>query len=238
MGICRIQLVFKTGGHLQNLFLRGFLNGKFTGDASIAHDDDAVRYAQHFWKLGGYEDDADSLLFQLIHQLIDFNLGRNVDTARGFVKDHHTRRARQPFAHDHLLLVATGEAPRIHIGIGHLDAEIGLGPVSYTHLIAAIPCFLVLCCAGRIAGEIGRNNSFSSINARMLKYVAVLAAGDVGFLILGNGILAILGMNLPLLVLISAFVCFVGLAISIAAACLSHLVLKAAKLQEDSDLTI
>lgn len=104
--------------------------------------------------------------------------------------------------------------------------------------IAAIPCFGVLGCAGRIAGEIGRNNSFSLINARMLKYVAVLAAGDVGFLILGNGVFAILGMNLPLLVLISAFVCFVGLAISVAAACLSHLVLKAAKLQEDSDLTI
>ena len=97
---------------------------------------------------------------------------------------------------------------------------------------------LVLGCAGRIAGEIGMNNSFSLINARMLKYVAVLAAGDVGFLILGNGVFAILGMNLPLLVLISAFVCFVGLAISVAAACLSHLVLKAAKLQEDSDLTI
>ena len=104
--------------------------------------------------------------------------------------------------------------------------------------IAAIPCFGVLGCAGRIAGEIGRNNSFSLINARMLTYVAVLAAGDVGFLILGNGVFAILGMNLPLLVLISAFVCFVGLAISVAAACLSHLVLKAAKLQEDSDLTI
>lgn len=104
--------------------------------------------------------------------------------------------------------------------------------------IAAIPCFLVLGCAGRIAGEIGMNNSFSLINARMLKYVAVLAAGDVGFLILGNGVFAILRMNLPLLVLISAFVCFVGLAISVAAACLSHLVLKAAKLQEDSDLTI
>ena len=104
--------------------------------------------------------------------------------------------------------------------------------------IAAIPCFLELVCAGRIAGEIGQDHSFSRTNARMLKYVAVLAGGDAGLLLVGNVAFALAGVSLPELALISAFVCFVGMAVSVAAACLSHLVLKAALLQEESDLTI
>lgn len=102
----------------------------------------------------------------------------------------------------------------------------------------SVPCFLVLACGSRIAIEIGKDNSFSRINARMLKYIAVLAIGDSAVLLLGNVIFLVLGINRPLIVLISAFVCFAGLAISMAAGCLSQLVLKAAILQEESELTI
>lgn len=104
--------------------------------------------------------------------------------------------------------------------------------------IAAVPCFLVLVCGSRIADEIGKDNSFSRVNARMLKYVSMLAAGDSAFLLLGNIVFLALKMNHVRIALISAFVCFVGLAVAVAAACLSHLVLKAAILQEESDLTI
>ena len=105
--------------------------------------------------------------------------------------------------------------------------------------VAAIPCYGVLACGWRIAREIGADNSFSAVNARLLKIVSMLSAGDACFLLLASVALCLLNRPTPwVLPVISAFVCFVGLAISVAAACLSHLVLKAAKLQEDSDLTI
>ena len=55
---------------------------------------------------------------------------------------------------------------------------------------------------------------------------------------LGNLILTFLNMNHPGILLISLMVIFLGISVSIAAAALSHLVLKAAVLQEQSDLTI
>ena len=104
--------------------------------------------------------------------------------------------------------------------------------------IAAVPCYAVLACGWRIANAIGKDRSFCAENARMLKVIAMLAAGDAAYVLLGNVVFLLLRWNLPALALISAFVCFVGLAISVGAACLSHLVLKAAKLQEENDLTI
>jgi len=104
--------------------------------------------------------------------------------------------------------------------------------------IAAIPCYGVLACGLRIAREIGADNSFSAVNARMLRIVAMLAAGDAAFLAVATVALCLAGEAPAILPVISAFVCFAGLAISVAAACLSHLVLKAAKLQEENDLTI
>ena len=66
-------------------------------------------------------------------------------------------------------------------------------------------------------------------------YFAFLAAA---VLLIGNVIFLLTRHSIPTLALVSAFMCFVGLAISVGAACLSHLVHKAAALQEDSDLTI
>ena len=45
-------------------------------------------------------------------------------------------------------------------------------------------------------------------------------------------------MNHPGILLVSLLICVIGIAISIAAACLSHLVRKAADLQEQSDFTV
>ena len=104
---------------------------------------------------------------------------------------------------------------------------------------AAVPCYGVLICVARIAREIGADHSFSVGNARMLKIVAMLALGDAGFIFLATVLLCLIEKGTPaILPVIGAFVVFVGVAVSVAAACLSHLVLKAAKLQEDSDLTI
>ena len=104
--------------------------------------------------------------------------------------------------------------------------------------VLAIPCYAVLVCIWRMANEIARDNSFSMENAKHLKYIALLAGADSALLLAGNLIFIVLGHSIPTLALVSAFVCFVGLAISVGAACLSHLVHKAALLQEENDLTI
>ena len=104
--------------------------------------------------------------------------------------------------------------------------------------VLALPCYAVLVCIWKMADEIGRDNSFSLENARLLKIIAILAGVDAAVLLVGNVIFLITRHSIPTLALVSAFMCFVGLAISVGAACLSHLVHKAAALQEDSDLTI
>ena len=72
----------------------------------------------------------------------------------------------------------------------------------------------------------------------MLKYIALLAGADSVLLLVGNLIFLLTRHSIPTLALVSAFVCFIGLAISVGAACLSHLVHKAALMQEENDLTI
>ena len=104
--------------------------------------------------------------------------------------------------------------------------------------VLAIPCYAVLVCIWRMANEIARDNSFSMENAKLLKTIALLAGVDSAVLLLGNLVFMLIGHSIPTLALVSAFVCFVGLAISVGAACLSHLVHKAAVMQEENDLTI
>ena len=102
----------------------------------------------------------------------------------------------------------------------------------------SIPCFLVLALGWKIAANIGADRSFSSENARLLQRIAWLAAGDTVFFFTGNVVLFFLSMNHPGILLVSLLICFAGVAVTVAAICLSHLVQKAADLQEQSDLTI
>ena len=102
----------------------------------------------------------------------------------------------------------------------------------------ALPCFAVLVMGWQIAENIGKDRSFSVENARLLQHIARLAAGDTLFFFAGNVVLLFLSMNHPAILLLSMLVCFAGVAVTVAAVCLSHLVRKAADLQEQSDLTI
>lgn len=104
--------------------------------------------------------------------------------------------------------------------------------------VSAFPCFTTLACAWRIASNIGRDLSFSEDNARLLKWISVLAALDAGFFFTGNVLLLLFNMNHPSIVIASLLIVFVGVAVAVAAAVLSHLVQKAAVLQEQSDYTI
>ena len=103
---------------------------------------------------------------------------------------------------------------------------------------SALPCYAVLFFAWEIASSIGMDRSFSEENAKNLKWISALAAGDALFFFLGNILLLFADMNHPGIVLASSVVVFVGIAVSVASAALSHLVKKAAALQEQSDLTI
>ena len=103
---------------------------------------------------------------------------------------------------------------------------------------SGLPCFAALGLGWRIAGNIGADRSFSGENARYMKWIAWLAAGDAAFFFIGNLILAGLNMHHPGVFLLSLMVVFAGVAVTIAAAALSHLIQKAAALQAQSDLTI
>ena len=103
---------------------------------------------------------------------------------------------------------------------------------------SGIPCFGVLFFAWGIASNIGMDRSFTDENAKKLKWISGLAAGDALFFFLGNILLLFLNMNHPGIVLASCVVVFIGVAVAVASAALSHLVKKAAELQEQSDLTI
>ncbi len=104
--------------------------------------------------------------------------------------------------------------------------------------VSGVPCYAVLALGWRIAVNIGRDESFSLANARCLGSIARLAAGDAAFVFLGNVALLFLNMSHPGVVLLSLLVVFAGAAVAVAAAALSHLVRKAALLQEENDLTI
>lgn len=103
---------------------------------------------------------------------------------------------------------------------------------------SGIPCFAVLFCAWRIVTNIGNDRSFTDQNAALLKSISALSAFDAGFFFAGNIALLLLNMSHPSVVIASFAIVFVGVAVAVAAAALSHLVKKAAALQEQSDLTI
>lgn len=102
----------------------------------------------------------------------------------------------------------------------------------------AIPCAAALVLSWRIASNIGADRSFSMENAGLLHGISVLIAADSAFFFLGNLIYWLLNLSHPGVVIAAFPVAFAGVAISVAAAALSHLVRKAAELQEQSDLTI
>lgn len=105
--------------------------------------------------------------------------------------------------------------------------------------LCAVPCFASLFFGWKIAENIGRDNSFSFDNAKQLKTISKLAAFDCAFFFLGNWALLFMNMNHPGIVIIFApLVIFVGIAVSVVCAALSHLVYKSAVLQRENDLTI
>lgn len=105
-------------------------------------------------------------------------------------------------------------------------------------LITAIPCYSVLVLAWKIATSISSDTAFTNQNSERLKNVSILSLVTSVYMFAGNVIFLALNMNHFSIFLAICLLVFVGVAISVASAVLSYLVKKAAKLQEDSDLTI
>ena len=104
--------------------------------------------------------------------------------------------------------------------------------------ICALPCFAALVVGWRIADNIGKDRSFTNENAKLLSVIAILAGAAAALLFTGNIVFMFLNMNHPGIMLASLLVVFVVACFSVGMAALSHLVRKAAALQEESDLTI
>lgn len=104
--------------------------------------------------------------------------------------------------------------------------------------IAGLPCFAALAMAWEIAGNVGADRSFSERNARLFSRISWLAAGDACYFFAGNILLLLLNMSHPSVAIASCGLAFAGAAAAVVSAVLSHLVKKAADLQEQSDLTI
>ena len=104
--------------------------------------------------------------------------------------------------------------------------------------VCSLPCYAALVLSWLITRNIGRDRSFSLENARYMKYISVLAGGDTALFFIVDVIYFLLGMSHPGVLILSLLVVFIGVAVSVAAAVLSHLIAKAADLQDQSDLTI
>lgn len=97
---------------------------------------------------------------------------------------------------------------------------------------------MALWMAWKIFTDIEKDRAFTMENAKRMGNVSFLAAADAVLLVVGNAVYLILHMNHPGVLLASFFIALVGIAIAIAAAMLSHLIRKAARLQDESDWTI
>ena len=121
---------------------------------------------------------------------------------------------------------------------GNLELNQGFLPWMIFLWLAALPCFGVLILGWKVAGEIGKDHSFSGKNARYLKQVSGLSLADSAFFFAGNLLYLILGFNRLGIFFLSCIIVFVGIAVSVAAALISHLIYKAARMQEENELTI
>ena len=104
--------------------------------------------------------------------------------------------------------------------------------------ITAVPCFLAMGISWKIASNIGKDKSFCHENARLFFWYSRLAFGDSVFFLVVSVIYWLVGMNHPGLLIADLLVVFIGMAVFCCTAALSYLVEKAAKLQDENDLTI
>lgn len=104
--------------------------------------------------------------------------------------------------------------------------------------VTAAIAFWALGSAYLIFMDIGRDKSFTHINALRLRRISILAAADAAIYLIIFGVLAVMGALNPVGLLIRGAIALFCAGVSAACAALSHLTAKAAAIQADNDLTI
>ncbi len=104
--------------------------------------------------------------------------------------------------------------------------------------VSAIPCYGVLVLGWKVADRIMEDRTFSYDTAKYLKWVSYLAMGDAIFVFVVHVIFLLLDMSAAAVMLVVIIITFFGVAVSVCAAAVSHLVIKAADIQEENELTV
>ena len=102
--------------------------------------------------------------------------------------------------------------------------------------LISLPCFWLLITAWKITGDMQRGRLFTEENVRLVKKSTVILLVDILLYLAGNIIFAVLGWNEWFI--LQLFAAIVGLIIAILLFILSQYLMKAAVLQEESDLTV
>ena len=143
-----------------------------------------------------------------------------------------------------LLVAAAGAVLSVYLirfghGLCEARGQLGLfAPCLVFYLLTLAAVYAALVLAWRIFASIGRDQSFTLDNARRLKLVSWLACADAVAYLLALPLLVNVTAVKPLTVLVLLLLSFAGICVTVASACLSHLVKKAADLKSEQDLTI
>ena len=104
--------------------------------------------------------------------------------------------------------------------------------------LCAIPCFLSLVPGWKVFGRLADKNAFCRENGEDMKTIAHLAFFDTVLFFVGNVVMVGFGWHHPGYMLMALVVCGCGVVIGVVAQVLGMLVLDAANLREENDLTI
>ncbi len=104
--------------------------------------------------------------------------------------------------------------------------------------LSAIPFAAMLIEAWKIFKNIDKDRSFCEENSLLLRNISVYAIIESIWYFTGATALSLMKMMSPGILIIFVVVIVIGFAVTVCTAALSRLVLKACKLQNDSDLTI
>ena len=88
------------------------------------HHQDAVAQPENLFEFGGDHDDRHALLGQSVQELVDFNLGADIDAAGRLVQDEDLRVRIEPSRKEDLLLVAAAERSDDGVRTRRLDVEL------------------------------------------------------------------------------------------------------------------
>jgi len=104
--------------------------------------------------------------------------------------------------------------------------------------VCAVPFYLGLYAAYLISVDIGRDRSFIAENSHRLKRIGIYAVIESVLIFVILATMLTYDILHPVVAMILVLLALAVISISVICFALSHLVLKAAKLQEENDLTI